>query len=327
MKILGVSLGTKNGNNDTMCRIALEAAKEKGAEIEFIHLLDWDIQYCSGCVACSRGLVMGKGMICTRKDDFKAFYEKIVDADGVLIVDPIFESGGTGLFHSITDRMGPGHDTGMLMILDQKLRENGGEGLDKKYMKQKALSFVGIGGSDWAVRVETDHAMFAMSPGWKVVNNEFFSWSKDVIMQDDKVERMKEIGRNLAEAAQDIIDRDLMIGEESDKISYWKGKEGACPHCQGNNFYIYPGTTNCVCELCGLEGTLEVVDGAFKFKFDPATEHHAHDIISGKFLHGDDIFQNESRLMNLFKDEEFKARKAHYTAVCEPTPAPSKENK
>ena len=53
MKILGVSLGTKNGNNDTMCRVALEAAKEKGAEIEFIHLLDWDIQYCSGCVACS----------------------------------------------------------------------------------------------------------------------------------------------------------------------------------------------------------------------------------------------------------------------------------
>ena len=49
-------LETKNGNNDTMCRVALEAAKEKGAEIEFIHLLDWDIQYCSGCVACSRAL-------------------------------------------------------------------------------------------------------------------------------------------------------------------------------------------------------------------------------------------------------------------------------
>ena len=106
MKILGVSLGTKNGNNDTMCRVALEAAKEKGAEIEFIHLLDWDIQYCSGCVACSRGLVMGKGMICSRQDDFKAFYEKVVEADGVLFVDPIFESGATGLYHSITDRMG-----------------------------------------------------------------------------------------------------------------------------------------------------------------------------------------------------------------------------
>ena len=78
MKILGISLGTKNGNNDTMCRVALEAAKEMGAEIEFIHLLDWNIDYCSGCVACSRGLVMGKGMICTRKDDYAALYNKIV---------------------------------------------------------------------------------------------------------------------------------------------------------------------------------------------------------------------------------------------------------
>ena len=33
MKILGVSLGTKNGNNDTMCRVALEAAKEKGIPV------------------------------------------------------------------------------------------------------------------------------------------------------------------------------------------------------------------------------------------------------------------------------------------------------
>ena len=286
MKILGVSLGTKNGNNDTMCRVALEAAKEKGAEIEFIHLLDWDIQYCSGCVACSRGLVMGKGMICSRQDDFKAFYEKVVEADGVLFVDPIFESGATGLYHSITDRMGPGHDTGMMMMLDGKLKEAG--------------------------------------KGWKVVNNEFFSWCKDVIMQDDKVERMKEIGRNLADAAQQIIDEDMQV-EGSEKTSLWKGKEGACPHCQGNNFYIYPGTTHCVCELCGLEGTLEIVDGAFKFKYDPATEHHAHDILSGKFLHGQDIFENEGRLMNLYKDPEFKKRKEHYTAVCEPTPAPSKQ--
>ncbi len=323
MKILGVSLGTKNGNNDTMCRVALEAAQEMGAEIEFIHLLDWDIDFCSGCVACSRGLVMGKGMVCSRKDDFKAFYEKIVEADGVLMVDPIFESGGSGLYHTITDRMGPGHDTGMMMILNKKLEEEGKELLNPRYFRQKALSFVGIGGSDWAVRVETDHAMFALSQGWKIVNNEFFSWSKDVIMQDDKVERMKEIGRNLVEAAQAIIDADMQI-EGSEPISLWKGAEGACPHCQGNAFYIYPGTTHCVCEFCGLEGTLEIVDGAFKFKYDPETEPHAHDILSGKFLHGDDIFENEGRLMNLFKDPVFKERKAHYTAVCDPTPPPSK---
>ena len=328
MKILGISLGTKNGNNDTMCRVALEAAKERGAEIEFIHLLDWNIDYCSGCVACSRGLVMGKGMICTRKDDYAALYNKMVEADGVLIVDPIFESGGSGLFHVITDRMGPGHDTGMLLMLDGMLKEQGKEGLNPRLFQQKAISFVGIGGSDWAVRVETDHAMLAMSPGWKVVNNEAWSWSKDVIMQDDKVERMREIGRNLVEAAQYIIDNHVMI-PGSDELDLWKGADGACPHCHGNNFYIFPGTNHAVCELCGLEGHLEVVDGAARLVNDPELGPngqiwHCHDLLSGKKAHGDDIFENESRLMNLFKDETFKARKAHYTAVCEPTPAPSK---
>ena len=329
VKILGVSLGTKNGNNDTMCRVALEAAKEMGAEIEFIHLLDWDIKYCSGCVACSRGLVMGKGMICSQKDDYKAFYEKMVEADGVLFVDPIFESGASGLFHVITDRMGPGHDTGMLLMLDGKLKEQGKEGLNPRYFVQKALSFVGIGGSDWAVRCETDHAMLALSPGWKVINNEAFSWSKDVIMQDDKIARMQEIGRNLVEAAQKIVDEHIMI-PGSENIDLWKGVDGACPHCHGNAFYIYPGTTHAVCELCGLEGHLNIVDGATKFEPDPTIVpngllEHAHDILSGKAAHGADIFENEGRLMNLFKDPEFKARKEHYTAVCAPTPSPSKQ--
>ena len=135
MKILGISLGTKNGNNDTMCRVALEAAKEKGAEIEFIHLFDWDIRPCTGCVACSRALITGKGMVCSQKDDFKALYEKMVDADGVLFVDPIFESGCTGLFHTLMDRMGPGHDTGLMLGCCEKMKEQGKEPLDMKYFK------------------------------------------------------------------------------------------------------------------------------------------------------------------------------------------------
>lgn len=327
VKILGISFGTKNGNNDTMCRVALEAAKEAGAEIEFIRAQDWKLDYCTGCVACSVGLVTGRGMICSRKDDYAALYEKMADSDGVLIVDPIFEKGGTGLFHTVMDRMGPGHDSGMLLGAHFQLMENGKPGLPEKYFKQKAISFVGIGGSDWMTRVETDHAMLAMSPGWKIVNNEAFSWGKDVIMQDTKIERMKEIGRNLVEAAEEIKkDNETMkFPVAENQKSYWKGAEGACPHCHSNNFYISPGTTHVICELCGLEGTLEIVDGAFKFKFDPATEYKAHDIVSGKKLHGDDIFANETRLMNLNKNEEFKARKKHYSDVVAPTPAPGKE--
>lgn len=336
MKILGVSTGTKNGNNDTMCRVALEVAKEMGCEIEFIHLFDWNIKPCTGCVACSRALVMGKGMVCTQKDDFAAFYQKIVEADGVFMVDPIFESGGSGLYHIITDRMGPAHDSGMLMGAHFAMLEKTGKGLDMNLFKQKAISFLGIGGSDWAIRTETDHAMFALSAGWKIVDNDFFSWSKDVIMQDDKIERVKEMGKNLVEAAaaikasnEEILARGGFPVAENNE-DYWKGVDGACPHCHGNNFYIEPGTTHCTCEYCGLEGTLYLDEnGAFKFKNDPTIIpngliEHAHNLIPGKKAHGDDIFENEGRLMNLYKDPEFQARKKHYTEVCAPTPSPSK---
>ena len=37
VKILGISLGTKNGSNDAMCKEALIAAQEAGAEVSFIH--------------------------------------------------------------------------------------------------------------------------------------------------------------------------------------------------------------------------------------------------------------------------------------------------
>ena len=42
-------------------------------------------------------------------------------------------------------------------------------------------------------------------------------------------------------------------------------------------------------------------------------------------MHGDDIFENESRLMNLNKDPEYKAKKQAFTDIIAPTPAPSKQ--
>ena len=38
MKVLGISFGTKNGTNDTVCKVALKSAMEAGAEVEFIQM-------------------------------------------------------------------------------------------------------------------------------------------------------------------------------------------------------------------------------------------------------------------------------------------------
>ena len=48
MKVLGLSCGSPNGSNDAMCKEALMAAQEAGAEIEFVNLHQIDIKHCTG---------------------------------------------------------------------------------------------------------------------------------------------------------------------------------------------------------------------------------------------------------------------------------------
>ena len=298
MKIVGVSLGTRNGNNDAMCKEALVAARDMGVEVSFVHLMDWNIQDCTGCVACSVGLVTGKGNICTRRDEFDSFRSLLLEADGILFVNPIFVCGGSGLFHTIMDRFGPRADRGMNIIAHQMAMEKGTRDTDPGLLKDKVISFIGIGGSDWATAIQNDCYELAMTPLWKVIDNEVFSWSKNIIMEDEKVERVRQIGRNLAQAAADI-----------EHASY-QGEEGVCPHCHGKNFYMIPRTTKAICMSCGIEGEMVIEDGSLKFTFTSEDEKKAHDTLSGKFIHADDIRVNEGKAMENRKSPKFREAQA-----------------
>lgn len=296
MKILGVSLGTKNGINDAMCKEALIAAQEMGAEVSFIHLHDWDIKYCTGCVACSRALTSGKGNVCTVKDEFDDFRSQVLDADGVLIVDPIFEKGGSGLFHTLMDRFGPRADRGINMFAAKIAEENpNAKPIDFRLIKDKVISFIGIGGSDWATAIEYDHSMLALPAAWKIIDNAKFAWSKQIIMEDEKVERVREIGRNLATAAADY-----------DKAE-WKGDAGICPHCHCKNFYFSDGdSNNAICMTCGIEGKLEFENGKVKFVFPEEQLGHAHDTLPGKFIHANDIKNAEETYIKNLSTDKYK---------------------
>lgn len=293
MKIVGVSLGTRNGMNDSICKEALQAAKLEGAEVSFIHLLDWNLEHCTGCVACSKGLLMGAGNICTRRDEFDDFREKLLDADGVLFVDPIFGKGATGLFHTLMDRFGPRSDRGINFIADQKAEAGQGKPIDKRLLKDKVVSFIGIGGSDWTTSSEYEHGMLAVGFAWKVIDNEVFPWSKTIFMDDEKVERVKEIGRNLARAAADY-DNAKYLGD------------GVCPHCHCKNFYVEAHSKKVICCHCGIEGTFEIGD-EIKFVFDESWIAHAHDTMSGKAIHAQDIGKNEAESAECRKSEKWKA--------------------
>ena len=48
-----------------------------------------------------------------------------------------------------------------------------------------------------------------------------------------------------------------------------------------------------VCGQCGIRGKLVTEDGKVRFTFDESQIEHAHDTLSGQFIHADDIQNNE----------------------------------
>ena len=312
-KVLGISSGTFNGSNDAMCKEALMGAQEAGAEIEFINLHHKVlIKPCTGCIACVKAIMSGKGRICVHQDDFMWLLNKMLDADGIIMASPIFENSTPGIVHTICDRFGPSMDRGNLMMADKFNKEAGGPGVDPRLLKDKVISFIAVGGSDWGSLVQQDHGMIAMSPMWKIIDNDKFQWSKTILMDDKALARAHQIGINLAKAAADIPN------------ATWQGEEGICPHCHNHNFYIVPGTTHAICGLCGMEGEFTIENGAMKINYAPEEYEKAHDSLSGKMIHGKDIQENEAKLADLQKNsEEFKARKKKYAEFIKPSVPPA----
>ncbi|HBF7898681.1 flavodoxin family protein [Clostridioides difficile] len=303
MKILGISFGTKNGNNDTMCKVALKGAKEAGAEVEFIQMSSINIKHCTGCCACVKTLLSGKGSMCVLKDDFEWLLDKMKDADGIVVSDPIFEEGASGLFHTIMDRFGPRADRGNNIIGTKVAEAIGGKIPDLRMLNDKVISFMGIGGSDWGTRVQCEHAMLALIPMWKVIDNAWFPWAKELVMDDTRLVQVHQIGLNIVKAAKDF-----------EKASY-QGEEGVCPHCHNRLFYLEPGTKKAICALCGIVGELDTISGKTIFSFPEEQLGHAHDTLPGKFIHGDDIKKMEGHYAEVRKTQEFKERKTSYNFI------------
>ena len=114
----------------------------------------------------------GRGGKCVLKDDFDWLLDKMLDADGIVFSTPIFEKGATGLFHTITDRFGPRMDRGNNIIGTKIAEETGGTAPDPRILKDKVISFMSVGGSDWVTRTQCDAGMLALTPMWKVIDNE-----------------------------------------------------------------------------------------------------------------------------------------------------------
>ncbi len=119
VNILGI-VGTpiKKGNCQFYLEEALKLAEVNGhSTTELVHLKDYKIKYCIGCEKCMHHVhqvqkevgynvhpVPVRDYNCSIKDDMEILHKKILSADGIILVAPVYIASVPGQVKTFIDR-------------------------------------------------------------------------------------------------------------------------------------------------------------------------------------------------------------------------------
>ncbi|MCX5759019.1 MAG: flavodoxin family protein [Candidatus Hydrogenedentes bacterium] len=92
-----------DGNTEILLRKCLETLEARGIESELIRLAGKTIQPCTACGACARN----KDKACAIKtDDFHAVFDRMLEADIIVLGSPVYFGSATPQLMSLLDRAG-----------------------------------------------------------------------------------------------------------------------------------------------------------------------------------------------------------------------------
>lgn len=101
MKVLAiVGSARREGNTELLTRHALDAVAAEGIDTELILLSGLEIGHCTGCLACE---TQGR---CIIEDDLMPIYEKMLEADGIILASPVYFGAASSLIKALMDRTG-----------------------------------------------------------------------------------------------------------------------------------------------------------------------------------------------------------------------------
>jgi multimeric flavodoxin WrbA len=92
----------KYGSSTQLVCIATKGVEDAGGRAEVLHLYDYDIGPCIGCVSDN---VKYCRFPCVVNDDFNKIGEKIIESDGIIIVTPVYWYAPSGVLKNLIDRL------------------------------------------------------------------------------------------------------------------------------------------------------------------------------------------------------------------------------
>lgn len=100
MKVIVISTSLRaHSNSDALANEFIRGAQDAGHDVEKISLVDKNVQFCKGCLACQK---LGK---CVIKDDVNDIMAKVLNADVVVWATPIYYYEMSGQMKTLIDRM------------------------------------------------------------------------------------------------------------------------------------------------------------------------------------------------------------------------------
>ena len=90
----------KKGNTERLVSEALRVVEEKGVNTDLVRLAGKEIKPCDACLSCKK---TGE---CHIKDDFREIFDKMVQADGIILSSPVYFGSATPQIKALIDRAG-----------------------------------------------------------------------------------------------------------------------------------------------------------------------------------------------------------------------------
>ncbi|MFX1376380.1 MAG: flavodoxin family protein [Promethearchaeota archaeon] len=105
MKVIGIN-GSPNlkGNTFQLIEMVFDGIKEEndGVQTEIIQLAGKTINSCLSCYKCFRN----KDNKCVQKDDLNSLYNKLLEADAIILGTPVYFGDATGKLRCFIERAG-----------------------------------------------------------------------------------------------------------------------------------------------------------------------------------------------------------------------------
>ena len=100
MNILILSGSPRKGGNTDLLVEAFAKRASKKHHVEIVSVHDYKVNPCMGCNACSKS----KDNSCVQKDDMPLIYEKMSQADMLVIASPVYFYGLSAQLKAVIDR-------------------------------------------------------------------------------------------------------------------------------------------------------------------------------------------------------------------------------